>query len=178
MKSILAVLLLASSVSYAETPFMMCSVPYALCAASSTKATGKSIVVEGTTFKEGVAVCPVLTGNSVANTKLISGYCDLGKGKVWSLFSAAKEYPQAPTWAVAPATVRTFITSLGAGNGMSNMWSFPCVVRKEKVNGATLADCYGPINESPINAARVPAGTRVITSAPVGASDPVGGNLP
>ena len=178
MKAPILILMLLSATAYAEDPLMVCTVPYALCAASSTVATGKSIVVNGTTFKEGVAVCPVLTGNSVANPALIKSNCDAGKGKVWSLFSAAKEYPQAPTWAVAPATVRTFITALGAGNGMSNMWSFPCVVRKEKVNGATLADCYGPINESPINAARVPAGTRVITSAPAGASDPVGGNLP
>ena len=178
MKAPILILMLLSATAYAEDPLMVCTVPYALCAASSTVATGKSIVVNGTTFKEGVAVCPVLTGNSVANPALIKSNCDAGKGKVWSLFSAAKEYPQAPTWAVAPATVRTFITSLGAGNGMSNMWSFPCVVRKQTANGATLADCYGPINESPINAARVPAGTRVITSAPVGASDPVGGNLP
>ena len=178
MKAPILILMLLSASAYAEDPLMVCTVPYALCAASSTVATGKSIVVNGTTFKEGVAVCPVLTGNSVANPALIKSNCDAGKGKVWSLFSAAKEYPQAPTWAVTAATVRTFITALGAGNGMSNMWSFPCVVRKEKVNGATLADCYGPINESPINAARVPAGTRVITSAPVGASDPVGGNLP
>ena len=178
MKAPIFILMLLSATAYAEDPLMVCTVPYALCAASSTVATGKSIVVNGTTFKEGVAVCPVLTGNSVANPALIKSNCDAGKGKVWSLFSAAKEYPQAPTWAVTAATVRTFITTPGAGNGMSNMWSFPCVVRKEKVNGATLADCYGPINESPINAARVPAGTRVITSAPVGASDPVGGNLP
>jgi len=75
-------------------------------------------------------------------------------------------------------TVRTFTTAVGAGNGMSNMWSFPCVKRPKKENGATLSDCFGPINESPWTGDHVPPGTNSGTGAPVGSSDPVGGNFP
>jgi hypothetical protein len=60
---------------------------------------------------------------------------------------------------------------------MSNMWSFECVKTK-KVNGVQLADCFGPLNESPFDGGHVKAGSTVVTQAPVGATFPVGGNLP
>ena len=61
---------------------------------------------------------------------------------------------------------------------MSNMWSFLCDLQPTQVNGVTLANCYGPINESPWNERHVPVGVTAFTQAPVGASNPVGGNMP
>ena len=162
----------------AEPALIICEGQYALCAASPTTPTSKTMVINGVTFQEGVSVCPVLTGKAVGNRNLI-GSCKPPKGKhtVWSLFSTEMNYPQAPSWAVVKATPRTFVTTAGAG-GMANQWSYPCVIRPQKVNGATLADCLGPLNESPWNGAVVPAGASVVTSAPIGSAYPVGGNLP
>ena len=159
-------------------PLITCSGQYALCAASSTTPTGKTIVINGVTFQEGISVCPVLTGESVGDAALI-GSCAPPKGErtVWSLFSLEMDYPQAPSWAVVHAVPRLFVTTEGSG-GMSNQWSYPCVIRPTKINGATLADCLGPINESPAGGGVVPVGATVLTSAPLGASYPVGGSIP
>ena len=75
---------------------MMCNGEYALCAASGSTPTGKMITVKGKVFQEGMAVCPVLTGRSVANGALMNNSCDAPTGKVWSLFSTVSEAPQAP----------------------------------------------------------------------------------
>ena len=173
-----AISLLFVASAYAEPTLIMCDGQYALCAASPTTPTSKSIIVNGVTFQEGVSVCPVLTGKAVGDRNLI-GSCKPPKGKhtVWSLFSTEMNYPQAPSWAVVKATPRTFVTTAGAG-GMANQWSYPCTIRAQKINGATLADCLGPLNESPWGGAVVPVGASVLTSAPVGSAYPVGGNLP
>tara|TARA_R110000822_G_C15297369_1_gene491631 strand:+ start:19 stop:564 length:546 start_codon:yes stop_codon:yes gene_type:complete len=165
-------------VAYAEPNLILCDIPFALCAASSAKPTGKNIIINGISFQEGVSVCPVITGKSVGNRDMIKT-CGTPKGKntVWSLFSTVMEYPQAPTWAVVTAVPRTFITTAGAG-GMSNQWSYPCVIRPKKVNGATLADCLGPLNESPWHGEVVPIGSTSLTAAPIGAEYPVGTNIP
>ena len=181
MKTLLGVILaLSSALSYAENSIKlgMCHGAYALCAASSTEPTGETIYVNGVAFAEGVAVCPVMHGVSIANLALMNGSCEAPKGKVWSLFAPLKSYPQAPTWAVTPAVIRTFVTTAGVGGGMSNMWSFLCTVRPKRVNGVTLSDCKGPMNESPWTGTLIPAGTTVGTAAPVGAANPVGGNFP
>lgn len=178
MKKLLLLLALLSLNTQAHT-LAMCDGEYALCAASSTVANGNLITVNGKQFKEGVAVCPVLTGTAIANLDLMNGSCNAPKGKVWSLFGVPvpATYPQAPSWnSVAPVT-RSFTTELGQGKGMSNMWSFLCTKRAKPVNGVTLADCVGPINESPWNADHVKPGTKAFTMAPLGAVDPVGGNL-
>ena len=162
----------------AEPALILCHGQYALCAASPTTPTGKTMVIKGVTFQEGVSVCPVLKGKSIGDRNLI-GSCKPPKGAntVWSLFSTEMNYPQAPSWAVVKAQPRTFVTAAGDA-GMANQWSYPCVIRPKKVNGATLADCLGPINESPWNGAVVPVGASVVTSAPVGSAYAVGGNLP
>ena len=67
-------------------------------------------------------------------------------------------------------------SQIGKQLGMSNMWSYPCVKRAKPVNGAILADCIGPLNESPWDGSHVLPGSSNVTAAPVGASDPVGGN--
>jgi hypothetical protein len=125
---------------------MMCNGEYALCAASGSTPTGKTITVKGKVFQEGMAVCPVLKGRSVANGALMNNSCDAPAGKVWSLFSTVSEAPQAPSWAVAPLVSRSFI--LGKDSGMSNQWSFLCDKQAKKTNGVQLASCYGPINEA------------------------------
>jgi hypothetical protein len=93
------------------------------------------ITVKGKVFQEGMAVCPILTGRSVANGALMNNSCDAPAGKVWSLFSTVSEAPQAPSWAVAPLVSRSFI--LGKDSGMSNQWSFLCDKQAKKTNGVT-----------------------------------------
>ena len=175
MKKLLVLLLLTFNAQAQN--IAICQGEYALCAASPATPTGNSIVVGNKVFKEGKAVCPVLDGASIANLDLMGGSCTAAKGKVWSLFGfpPLSSFPQAPTWEVQPAVARTFVTT--ATSGMSNMWSFECVKTK-KVNGVQLADCFGPLNESPFDGDHVKAGSTVITQAPVGATFPVGGNLP
>ncbi len=173
MKKLLLLLLLPVNVF--ATELMICNGEYALCAASGSTPTGKKIMVKGKEFAEGMAVCPVLTGRSVANGALMNNSCDAPAGKVWSLFSTVSEAPQAPSWAVAPLVKRSFI--LGKDSGMSNQWSFICDKQAKKVNGVTLASCYGPINESPFTNGHIKPGSTIITDAPVGALNPVGGNF-
>ena len=159
----------------------ICHNEYALCAASPTTPTGKMMTVNGKKFREGVAVCPVLTGDSIANLSLMKGSCNSPDGTektVWSLFGVppVTSFPQAPTWANVPAVFRTFTIGETPTTGMSNMWSFPCKVQAEKVNGAKLASCYGPIMESPFTNRHVKPGQLGFTQAAVGATWPVGGN--
>jgi len=173
MKKLLLLALLPFSVSAAD--LMICNGEYALCAASGSTPTGKKIMVKGKEFAEGMAVCPVLTGRSVANGELMNNSCDAPPGKVWSLFSTVTEAPQAPTWAVAPLVHRTFV--LSKTEGMSNMWSFICDKQAKKTNNVQLASCYGPINESPFTNGHIKPGSTIITDAPVGVLNPVGGNF-
>jgi len=173
MKKLLLLLLLPVNVF--ATELMICNGEYALCAASGSTPTGKKIMVKGKEFAEGMAVCPVLTGRSIANPALMNNSCDAPPGKVWSLFSTVSEAPQAPSWAVAPLVKRSFI--LGKDSGMSNQWSFLCDKQTKKTNGVQLASCYGPINESPLTNGHVKMGSTIITDAPVGVLNPVGGNF-
>jgi len=176
-------LLIAAIVLLTANPLLaatvgICHVPYALCAASGTEPTGNTIVVNGTTFAEGMSVCPVMTGDSVADLDLMNGSCDSQPGWVWSLFAPVKSFPQAPSWTTVTAKPRTFITTSQPGGGMSNMWSYPCQLTRMTTNGVTLANCYGPMNESPADGTVIPPGTKVVTQAPLGVANPVGGNVP
>ena len=175
---LLITLAAATNVFAGELNLMICTGEFALCAASGSTPTGRIITVNGKAFPEGVAVCPVLTGRSVANSELIKGNCTAAPGKVWSLFSTITEYPQAPDWSVVTMTPRVFVTSAKPGMGMSNQWSFLCDKQPKKVNGVTLANCYGPINESPWTNGHVPPGTSSFTAAPIGMPNPVGATLP
>ena len=173
MKKLLLLALLPISVSAA--PIMICNGEYALCAASGSTPTGKMITVKGKKFQEGLAICPVLTGRSIANPNLMNSSCDAPPGKVWSLYSTVSEAPQAPSWAVAPLVHRTFV--LSKTEGMSNQWSFLCDKQAKLVNGVQLASCYGPINESPLTNGHVKMGSTIVTDAPAGVLNPVGGNF-
>ena len=179
MKILAAILVLFPCLIQAQT-IAICKVEYALCAASSTTLTGNLIKVNGKAFKEGMAVCPVLTGDAVANMDLMQGSCNAPKGKVWSLFGVPPQtaYPQAPSWAVAPAAFRSFTVGTTPETGMSNMWSFLCEKQAKQINGVTLASCYGPVMESPWTGHHVVAGETAFTQAPPGATFPVGGNVP
>ena len=174
MKVFILFVLLVGSANAVD--LAICKGRYALCAASGATPTGKTIVVNGKTFQEGVAVCPVLIGPAIADLNLMGGKCKAPEGKVWSLFSTLTSYPQAPSWDVKPMVVRQFITT--NTSGMSNMWSFSCDLIAKKVNDVRLASCYGPINESPWNGDHVPVGTESFSAAPPGALNPVGGNFP
>ena len=173
MKKLLLLALFCANASAAD--LMICNGEYALCAASGSTPTGKKIMVKGQAFQEGMAICPVLTGRSIANPALMNNSCDAPAGKVWSLFSTVSEAPQAPSWAVAPLVQRTF--TLSKTEGMSNLWSFICNKQAKKTNGVQLASCYGPINESPLTNGHVKMGSTIVTDAPAGVLNPVGGNF-
>lgn len=84
MKRLLLLMLLPVSVFAAD--LMMCNGEYALCAASGSTPTGKTITVKGKVFAEGMAVCPVLTGRSVANGALMNNSCDAPAVKCGACF--------------------------------------------------------------------------------------------
>ena len=179
MKYVLPVLaLLTTPTLAAASDYQICNGQFALCAASSATLTGKTISVRTATgtaqFPEAVAVCPVLTGKAIADVAggNMRGSCDAPAGKVWSLFSPVRVFPQAPDWKPVKATIRTFTTGEGTA-GMSNMFSFSCTKTKT-VNGVQLAECYGPINEN-LSGGTVPVGTTAITEAPVGSPYAVAG---
>jgi hypothetical protein len=183
MKTLLGIILaFYSTLSFSSGGIGICKGEYALCAASSSYPTGNTITVDGVPFKEGKAVCPVLIGLSVANLNIM-GSCKAPPNMVWSLFSPVTSYPQAPTWDVQDEVVRTFVTTAEIGGGMSNQWSYLCTKQKHRTKTSSgkyvqLADCLGPINESPWTNGAIPVGTSIITAAPVGAVNPVGGSLP
>ena len=176
-KLVLALALFSSLTAFAE-PLHICKGQFAFCGASGTTPTGKNITVLGKTYKEGMSVCPVMTGDSIANFTLMDNSCDAPKGKVWSLFASFTTVPQAPTWASSPTVTRTFVTTKEEGGGMSNMWSMLCTIQPKQVNGVTLANCYGPLNESPWTNGRIPVGSTIVTQAIAGSPNPVGGRVP
>jgi len=179
MRKIIVILFGLSTLGLAQASSLaICQGEYALCAASSTTPTGKTMKVNGKTFKEGMAVCPILTGAAIADLNLMNGSCNAPKGKVWSLFGVppVTSYPQAPSWNTTTAVFRSFTIGDTPTTGMSNMWSFPCEIQAQKINGVKLASCYGPIMESPWDGNHVKQGQTGFTQAPVGATYPVGGN--
>lgn len=155
---------------------------FAFCGASGAELTGRTIEVQGKTFLEGKSICPVLDGVSLANLMLVGNPSitpDSTDNTVWSYFWYLDSVPQAPTWDNLPTVNRSFVIT--KTQGMSNMFCMPCRVLKEKVNGVTLAECYGPINEAAIplrRALRVVDGETSVTQAPVGATYPVGTIIP
>jgi hypothetical protein len=157
---------------------------FAFCGASPATPTGNEIVVEGKTFKEGCAICPVMEGAAVANVLLVGDPFitpDSTDKTVWSYFWYYDSVPQAPTWKTLPTVNRTFVITDEPGGGMSNMWCMPCQILPEKVNGVTLAKCFGPINELAFplrRAVEAVPGETSVTQAPIGATYPVGTIIP
>jgi len=157
---------------------------FAFCGASGAIPTGDTITVEGKQFLEGVAACPVLDGPSVANTILVpnpSVTPDSTDKTVWSFFWYYDSVPQAPTWKNLPTVNRTFTIANTPDSSMSNMWCMPCKILPKKVNGVTIANCYGPLNELAFpmrRALRAHPGQTSVTQAPVGATFSVGTIIP
>lgn len=155
---------------------------FAFCGASGAELTGRTIEVQGKTFLEGKSICPVLDGVSLANLMLVGNPSitpDSTNNTVWSYFWYFDSVAQAPTWERLPTVNRSFVIT--KTQGMSNMFCMPCKVLEKKVNGVTLAECYGPINEAAVplrRALRVVDGETSITQAPVGATYPVGTIIP
>jgi hypothetical protein len=161
---------------------------FAFCGASGAKPTGKTIIVEGKKFREGVSTCPVMSGPSIANTILVptpSITPDSTNKTVWSYFWYYDSVPQAPNWETLPTVNRTFVISKkpeeAATQGMSNMFCMPCTILPRKVNGVTLAECKGPLNELAFplrRAIRARTGETSVTQAPLGATYSVGTIIP
>ena len=157
---------------------------FAFCGASAAKPTGDTIIVEGKEFLEGVAACPVLDGPSIANTILVPDPTitpDSTDKTVWSYFWYYDSVPQAPTWEKLPTVNRTFTIGNTPETSMSNMWCMPCKILPQRVNGVTIAECYGPLNELAFpmrRALRAHPGQTSVTQAPVGATYSVGTIIP
>jgi hypothetical protein len=180
MRYLLLLLAFVCSASQAAR-YQICTGEFAFCGASSAVPTGNLITVATPTgtaqFNEALAVCPVMNGNAVADVKggNMQGSCAVSAdGHVWSLFATFSEVPTSPTWDVNTVVPRLFVS--GSDANFSQMFSFDCV-KTEIVNGVQLADCFGAINES-LTGAPVPAGTTMLTEAPLGSILPVSGSLP
>ena len=157
---------------------------FAFCGASAAKPTGDTITVEGKKFLEGVAACPVMDGPSIANNILVPNPSitpDSTDKTVWSYFWYYDSVPQAPTWAKLPTVNRTFTIANTPETSMSNMWCMPCKILPQRVNGVTIAECFGPLNELAFpmrRAIRAVPGETSVTQAPVGATYSVGTIIP
>jgi hypothetical protein len=105
----------------------------------------------------------------------MQGSCDApSANEVWSLFAPIAEAPMAPDWSVQPVVPRVFIS--GPEANFSNLFSFLCV-KSRVVNGAQLANCFGPINES-LRGSYVTSGTSMLTGSPDSVTLPVSAPLP
>ena len=172
-----------SRVAY-ERALVVVEGKFAFCGASGAVPTGDTITVEGKHFLEGVAACPVLDGPSIANNILVPNPSitpDSTDKTVWSYFWYYDSVPQAPTWEKLPTVNRTFTITNSPDSSMSNMWCMPCKILPKKVNGVTIANCYGPLNELAFpmhRAIRAVPGETAVTQAPVGATYSVGTIIP
>ena len=172
-----------SRVAY-EKALVVVEGKFAFCGASGAVPTGDTITVEGKQFLEGVAACPVLDGPSIANNILVPNPSitpDSTDKTVWSYFWYYDSVPQAPTWEKLPTVNRTFTITNSPDSSMSNMWCMPCKILPKKVNGVTIANCYGPLNELAFpmrRAIRAVPGETSVTQAPVGATYSVGTIIP
>ena len=173
-----------SRVAY-EKALVVVEGKFAFCGASAAKPTGKRIDVEGREFWEGVAACPVMDGPSIANNILVPNPAITPDGTdktVWSYFWYYDSVPQAPTWEKLPTVNRTFtINTNKPDSSESNMWCMPCKILPQRVNGVTIAECFGPLNELafPIRKAlKAHSGQTSVTQAPVGATYSVGTIIP
>jgi len=172
-----------SRVAY-ERALVVVEGKFAFCGASGAVPTGDTITVEGKQFLEGVAACPVLDGPSIANNILVPNPSitpDSTDKTAWSYFWYYDSVPQAPTWEKLPTVNRTFTITNSPDSSMSNMWCMPCKILPKKVNGVTIANCYGPLNELAFpmrRAIRAVPGETAVTQAPVGATYSVGTIIP
>tara|TARA_R110000787_G_scaffold36798_3_gene93661 strand:- start:161 stop:742 length:582 start_codon:yes stop_codon:yes gene_type:complete len=140
----------------------ICQGKYALCAASTCQPTGKTITANnGNTYPEVVCKCPIIDGESIADTTMgnMQGSCAPTDDKhVWSLFAPKKRYPQeASNFSNRPkdmeAVAQKCDSSLNQGYNASNCFSFNC-----KIGRDNIAICRCPMGQ-------VPAATTFLTEA-------------
>ena len=145
MKYLLALLLLFASNTYAAPT--ICNGDFALCAASTCKATGKTITNNaGETYPEVECRCPILNGPNIADPSIgnMKGSCAPSDDKhVWSTFFPRMEYPQeASNWSHKPADMKVTIqecpASIKQGARASNCFSWNC---EKGPNGIALCKC-------------------------------------
>jgi hypothetical protein len=177
----------ARAAGKSNTEIRLCkNAPYALCAASTCKETGKTIAVntpEGGTrnFPEAECTCPVLPAGdtgAVANVTggNMQGSCKPPKDGVWSLYSTVDTFPQKVYgWNYHAAVVnQACTTEVKKTDRFVNCWSFSCdnvrTVKSEDGTVVTLASCHCPISEDVFSTLPVKPGTTFVTKA--------GGDLP
>ena len=173
--------------------FTICQGPFALCAASTCKATGKSIMVNVTsggtqTFPEYDCTCPIVNGPAIADLAggNMQGSCTPPKDRIWSLYQPREHIPQAITnWDRAPAKTAApplvCKADLNLGDKLVNCFSFACNPAGS-IKGVPVAICHCPLGES-LDGTGVPAATAFGTQAGQGntaicSQYPVGAPLP
>jgi hypothetical protein len=176
---------------------------FAFCGASAAVPTGKTIVIQGVEYKEGCAICPVLTGPSISNLAMY------GSGGTWGDFNVATDFqtpdgsdktvwslfwyfdttttipqfnPATKSWEMMSPVNRAFTINLDSpATSESNMFAMPGVVFDTTESGIVLAKVYGPLNEAAVPlriAVPVKNGQTSVTAAKVGAPYPVGTPIP
>ena len=176
---------------------------FAFCGASAAVPTGKTIIVQGVEYKEGCAVCPVLTGPSLSNLAMqgVSGtYGKFNVGEnpqtpdgtdktVWSFFwyydsttTVPQFDPSIKEWQLLPPVNRMFVINLDSpSTSESNMFAMPGIIFDTTDAGIVLAKVYGPLNEAAVplrKAVPVVSGMTSITAAKEGSPYPVGTPVP
>jgi hypothetical protein len=176
---------------------------FAFCGASAAVPTGKTIIVQGVEYKEGCAVCPVLTGPSLSNLAMqgVSGtYGKFNVGEnpqtpdgtdktVWSFFwyydsttTVPQFDPSTKEWVLLPPVNRMFVINLDSpSTSESNMFAMPGIIFDTTDAGIVLAKVYGPLNEAAVPlriAVPVKSGMTSVTAAKEGFPYPVGTPIP
>ena len=173
--------------------FTICHGRFALCAASTCKATGKTITVNVTaggtaTFPEYDCTCPIFEGPSIADLTggNMQGSCTPPRGQIWSLYQPREQIPQAIThWSQAPskssAPPLICKADLNLGDKLVNCFSFACNPAGN-IRGVPVATCHCPLGESlegqpvePATAFGTQAGQKNVG---ICSEYPVGGPLP
>ena len=176
---------------------------FAFCGASSAVPTGRTIIVQGKEFQEGCAICPVLTGPSIANLAMN------GSGGTWGDFNVEDDFqtpdgtdktvwsffwyydsttlipqfnPESKEWEMMHPVNRSFIIDMSKPEtSESNMFAMPGVIFDTTSTGIVLAKVYGPLNEDAVPlriAIPVKNGETSVTAAKEGSPYPVGTPIP
>jgi hypothetical protein len=176
---------------------------FAFCGASGAVPTGKKIVIQGVTYDEGCAICPVLEGPSISNLAMYGSGGTWGDfnvvnnfqtpdgtgNTVWSLYwyydtnTVVPQFnPASKSWQLMPPNNRSFTVNTNQpSTSESNMFAMPGVIFDTTETGIILAKVYGPLNEAAVplhKAIPVKSGMTSITAAKEGAPYPVGTPIP
>jgi hypothetical protein len=180
--SLLAAMAMTTNAAFAgQSPaahdLQICPGSFALCAAATCFATGKTIKVNVTgggtaEYPEVQCTCPVVSGVGVAdlNGGNMQGSCaPPSPTQIWSIYTPRAQIPQAiNNWTQLPpgnlAPPQVCAASLNVGNLQANCFSFLCRLGGVTPTGVRLATCNCPMGED-FNGNPVSAGTAFITQA-------------